>query len=314
MKIKKIGILTVCFAAALLIAGCEQATVTTWSNNYADFTDTCKMFDADFIYSATGKAVAYMDSGILKDPAYCTYYFEYSNDYYKLPGGKTSPGGPWIALKLEDMDFSKQKTAYEFLEYTVVNDPGIGMENATVYQKDKKLNTILLSINPLRFIALNRASEKAFSEDEMKVLARRVAEKINGKLSFDIKKNPNNLVVPVIEKKELGVGQQAIVEQFWGKIAEQKIDDALAMMDANQATKDMWRTNFKTLKSVSVKKTEKAFEDEWTAARQTYKMQLNVSVSKEGEGYGWKNGLNFRWVTIEKTGQSWQIHEIANNP
>jgi hypothetical protein len=314
MNLKKILAVGIMFGSAVLLAGCENASVTTWSNTYADFTNTCEMFDADFIYSATGKSVAYMDSGILKDPAYCTYYFEYSKDYYKLPNGTTSPGGPWISLKLENMDFAKQKTAYEFLEYSVVNDPGIGIENATVYLKEKKLIEILLSINPARFIALNRASEKAFSEEEMKGLARRIAEKINGKLSFDIKKNPNNLVVPEVEKKEVGDLQQAFAVQFWGKIAEQKIDEALAMMDANQPTKDMWRTNFKTIKSISVKKTEKAFEDEWTATRQTYKMQLDVSVPKEGEGYGWQNGLNFRWVTLEKTGNTWQIHEIANNP
>jgi hypothetical protein len=97
-------------------------------------------------------------------------------------------------------------------------------------------------------------------------------------------------------------------------LADKKIDEALEMMDANQATKDMWRTNFKTIKSLRIKSVNPAFQEGWTSTRQSFKFDLEVSVTPEGESYGWNQGQNARWVSLQKNGEIWQVHEIANNP
>jgi hypothetical protein len=76
----------------------------------------------------------------------------------------------------------------------------------------------------------------------------------------------------------------------------------------------MWRTNFNTIKSLSIKGANPAFEEEWTPLRQVFKFDLKVSVTPEGEGYGWSQGQNARWLSLEKNGDTWQIHELANNP
>lgn len=109
-------------------------------------------------------------------------------------------------------------------------------------------------------------------------------------------------------------GQQETAVKFINLLSEKRIDEAIAMMDANEDTKQGWGVNFNTIKSLKIKKVEPVYEEDWTAEREIYKFTLEVSVTPEGEGYGWENGENFRWVSVEKNNGVWQIHELANNP
>ena len=77
----------------------------------------------------------------------------------------------------------------------------------------------------------------------------------------------------------------------------------------------MWGVNFNTIESLKVNKMEEAFKEEWTATRQSFKVELSVKVKPEGEQMGWDQGRNFRWISLEKNASGqWMIHEIANNP
>ncbi len=86
------------------------------------------------------------------------------------------------------------------------------------------------------------------------------------------------------------------------------------MTDVDENTKQMWGVNFNTIQSLRVKDIAPVFEEEWTSSRQSFKVELEVGVTSEGEGYGWRQGQNTRWVTLQKNGGIWQIHELANNP
>ena len=85
-------------------------------------------------------------------------------------------------------------------------------------------------------------------------------------------------------------------------------------MLTQENTKTMWKTTFKTMKSLSVKKTEPYMVDDWNAALQIFKVTLDVQVTPEGQQYGWNNGANIRFVTIRKNLNRWQVAEISNNP
>jgi len=103
-------------------------------------------------------------------------------------------------------------------------------------------------------------------------------------------------------------------KEFFSLLADKKIDEALAMMDAGESTKQMWGVNFNTIQSLELKKIEPVYEDEWTSVRQVFRAELEVKVTSEGEGYGWNQGQNTRWLSFQKNNDVWQVHELANNP
>lgn len=103
-------------------------------------------------------------------------------------------------------------------------------------------------------------------------------------------------------------------KEFFQFLSDKKIDEALAMMDAGESTKQAWGVNFNTIQSLELKKIEPVYEDEWTSARQIFRAELEVKVTSEGEGYGWSQGQNTRWLSLEKNNEVWQVHELANNP
>jgi len=83
-------------------------------------------------------------------------------------------------------------------------------------------------------------------------------------------------------------------------------------MDANEDTKQMWGVNFNSLESLKIKSINPVFEEEWTANRVSYKVDLEAKVKTDQ--YGWSDGLNPRWITLTNDTGKWLVHELANNP
>jgi hypothetical protein len=274
--------------------------------------DMCKAIDADFVYSATGKPVAKVEPDWADPASACRYYFTYEENYYKDDNGKgIGPGGHHIFMMIENLNAAKQDEANKFLGLSVKTDPRIKMENKVNYRENGSLYDIRLIINPNRYVRMN--INKGLTDDELILYAAKVAEKIQGNPTFDVKKNP--IEQPAGQNTEKSASQQAIAVNFLDNLAGQKIEDALKMMDANDETKNMWKANFNTIISLKTEKIEEAFKEEWTSTRQVFKIELNIKVKPEGEQLGWQNGINYRWITLEKnTGGQWMVHEIANNP
>lgn len=260
-------------------------------------TDMCTQFSPEWMKEATGKTVAKAETR--NNGAYCHYYTEYSDDFYKLPDGKTSPGGPWFAMNYETtLPVENQKKGHEFLDHKIETNPKIGMEHFVAVQEDGLINEIYLVLGESSFVSISRSSGKVLSEEEIINLAVKVAEVL--------KKG--------VPKPKQAENQAGRAREFFQYLSDKKIDQALAMMDADAGTKEGWRTNFNTIKSLGVKSVNPVFEEEWTSTRQSFKFDLEVSVTPEGEGYGWNQGRNSRWVSLQKNGDTWQIHELANNP
>jgi len=290
-------------------AGGEQKTI---KGDVGD--DTCKYFTADFVYSATGKPVVKVEPDWIMPLQACRYYFTYDPNFNPdMTDPRLRGGGQLIFMMVENLSVENQKKGLEMLGATYKSEPRIKMENMATYRTNGSLRDIRLIINPNRYVRIETNSGKSgISEEELIQFAIKVAEKIQGKLSFDIKGNP--LELPEEKPVDLGASQQPAAEQFINFLKENKFSDAVAMMDASDQTKQMWLTNFQTIKSLKVKKVEEAFKDEWTQQRQTFKFTLEVSVTDAGEQLGWENGTNVRWITLQKTGDQWLVHELANNP
>ena len=76
----------------------------------------------------------------------------------------------------------------------------------------------------------------------------------------------------------------------------------------------------KNLKNIVVKKVEPSMKEEWTAQKETFKVNVNLEISKEAANapipyYGWENGNNIRFVSLEKDQNNlWKVAGIATGP
>jgi len=284
--------------------------------------DICRLFDADFVYSATGKPIVKVEPPVVKSILSCSYYTEYSETYFKdKASGKAYPGGRDLFITLErTVGSERQKKNMQTVGLTLTTDSRIDFDHTIAKRKDGSIWGIFLFLDDKQFLDVNMLQKPLDSDDKLIEFAAKVADRVAGRGGLEIKANPvaEAQPKPPTQGQTTGLGQpsgqQDTVKIFWENIGSGKIDAALAMMDANQDTKQAWGVNFNGLKSLKVTKIEPAFKEEWTATRETYKAQLEVTLKSGNEFMGWSNGKNFRWVTLQKTGDKWLVHELANNP
>jgi len=115
-----------------------------------------------------------------------------------------------------------------------------------------------------------------------------------------------------------------IAHSFFNLIGEHKPSDAVMMMTPvntnDDSTKQAWAVQFNAFESMSVKSIESSMQEDWTETAHSYKVILNVKMKPEAANvvpmpnYGWDNGENYRWVTLEKVNNKWMIGGIATGP
>jgi hypothetical protein len=140
-------------------------------------TDMCKEIPAEWVSQAIGKAIVKSEAGP-GQADYCQYYTEWSEDYYKIPGGTNMPGGPFVALNYENLSVENQKQGNEYLGRKIETNDKIKMEHFLSVQEDGLINSIYLVIDPSHFVSVDRSSGKVLSEEETVDFAVKVAEKL----------------------------------------------------------------------------------------------------------------------------------------
>jgi hypothetical protein len=328
-RFSRVAILTF-FALCLMAAGCgkgspasgpstgpgkQEGLLKTLTTNAGP--DICKLFDGDFVYSATGKPIVKVEPSIIASLPSCSYYTEYSETYFKdKASGKAYPGGRDLFITLEKtIPPERQKKNTLALGMALETDSRIRFDHAIAKRKDGSIWSIFLFLDDKQFLDISMLQKPLASDDALIDFAAKVADRVAGRGGLDIKFNP----APQAQQnppanQQTGQDQQSMAQSFLDNIGSGKIDAALAMMDANQDTKQAWGVNFNGLKSLKVTKIEPTFKEEWTATRETFKAQLEVTLKSGDEFMGWSNGKNFRWITLQKTGDKWLVHELANNP
>lgn len=281
--------------------------------------DICRQFDADFVYSATGKPIYRMEKPRGHKATACNYYTRYEPDYYKIGPVHGQLGGPFIAIVLENLSVEVQKKGAKIFDRRVSTDRRIKMDHLIITQnKNDSIWSIDLIINPNRYVWTNQR-DGALTNDELIEFAARIADRLQGRETLQIKKNPVDLMTADDKGADKqvanqGAEQSAVVKDFLSLIGENHPDQAVAMMDANRQTKAMWVTNFQSIKSMKIKSIKPVYEDEWTPVDQVFKAELQVKLFSGDSAYGWTNGRNYRWVRLKKNGDRWMVHELANNP
>lgn len=277
----------------------------------------CDLFPKELVERAIGKPIVRVEEGTLVDPT-CDYYTAYSETYDHTPYGD-HPGGPHVVAVYDTKDFAKDRISNEKSGTVYETDASIGMDNFVMRNNVKKIWQTALSLGGERYIRIKFVDDAVTGDDLVKI-AREFVTKIKGDPSFVLgggapADNANTGGEETSTAVVTGESEQAVASDFFAKLSTLKIQDALAMMDADEGTKQAWGVNFNTLEKLEVKKIEEIYKEEWTATRQTFKVELEVVVKPAGEQMGWQNGTNYRWITLEKNASGqWLVHELANNP
>jgi len=313
---KKLSLtLTALCAMVLFGAGCGSGsdgggTSIFGGNNSPSVTgEICSAFPAAWVGESLGKPIVKTDVSLLGIRE-CKYYLSYDEAYYKLPNGATSPGGPNVTIIQENLDIETIKRGYEYGNGSWKSGEGFAMEAVLMYNSKGHLVDVDIVLGPKDYVRLNSLN-KALTEEELIAFGKKVAEYIkSGKAQGT---EPASETSEGAANSTGSADAESTVDSFFGAIGKGDPASAVDLMDANQQTKNMWKDSFGAISSLTVKSLEPIYQSEWTAERETYKAKLEVKT-KGGNTYGWENGDNTRWVTLQKSDGKWLVHELANNP
>ena len=86
-------------------------------------------------------------------------------------------------------------------------------------------------------------------------------------------------------------------------------------MAPDDATRQMWLSNFQSLDSLEVVSIEPASLVQWSDEWESYKVVLQIETKEPVDKYGWENGENTRWISIIPQGAgNWKIESFSSSP
>lgn len=267
--------------------------------------DICAEFPADFVYTVLQRQIVKVEPLALNDVSSCRYYTEYSDTFVD----KKLPGGNYVAITLDNLAVANQEKYVKTSGGSVKKDERIKMDHLVLLKANGKIFSIDLIINPNRYLRLDKSATD-ISDDELFNLAIGVADKLQGQFDAEIQTNPVDLTV----KEEVAESQKQLVEKFFNYIGRKVYVEAINLMEASSYEKENWKASFKTLKSVKVSSIEEINKGQWTASKQFFKVTLEVVTDEKGEDLGWQNGVNTRWLTLQKINSYWLITELNSKP
>jgi hypothetical protein len=325
-KIAILGIgAVVIVAGVIFIAGASRkSTITTqFTNGNKQITvgnDICTEFPKEWVALSTGKtiirAVASGTKGIATYP--CDYYINETN---------------FISIDVNDYNVETQKKGRIQMGDTLKTDPRIAMEHFIVFEKDGQINSIFLILGPNRFVTVDKFYGKVFDNEGVIAFAARVAERIQkGENHVAGSTSDSNSVptsaptltpAPTIKTTAPLPQETDIVNSFFNLINEHKPSDAVNMLSQSQigddSQKQAWAVMFNGFESVNITKVEPSMPEDWTANVHTYRVTLNVKMKPESATatipyFGYDNGINTRFITLEKAGGLWKVSGISTGP
>lgn len=265
----------------------------------------CNEFPKEWVASALGKTITKTEKLDSSGTHVCQYYVDDTN---------------FVTLRLNNLSAENQKKGQITLGRTITENEKIQMDHFIVKQENGLINNTVLILNPNLFLAVDRSSTKAASEEEIITFAQAVSERIlkgDFQASSAAPTESKNNSVPLPQETD-------IVRSFFEIIGEHRPSDAVMMMTpvntSNDSTKQAWAVQFNAFKSMEVKNIEPSMQSEWTENMHSYKVILQVEMKPEAASaqpmpnYGWDNGENIRWIQLEKINGKWMIGGISTGP
>jgi|GEM_PF-4031926 len=131
--------------------------------NAGDENEICKKFTKEFVSSKTGKEIVRIKPFSMSGTVSCSYFLDDNS---------------FIIIVQDELSVEKQKQGLEYLGRTLKTSPKIKREHVVVYQEDNNINSILLILNPNKFVRVDRSSLKALNNEEIIDFANKVSEKL----------------------------------------------------------------------------------------------------------------------------------------
>jgi len=273
----------------------------------------CQLFPKEKIEELTGKQFLEIKPGQNQTQRYTEYYCEYRQEKlpYSVEHGNPPQAPKNIAISFVRGDISSLKEAYKLTQGVVKRDNTIPFPHQLIYNQEGKFlrlevflaEDLEMIINTWWSILTQEEAEK-FVKDFSLYLKDFVQEKAQ---------TTKNFGVPLPQDED-------VINNFFSFINNGDADKAALMMKtSNDSEKQAWAVQFAAFNYVQVLKIEKVNENEWTDNKHIYKVTLDVIMKPEsGDApipyYGYQNGQNIRFVTLEKDGNIWKIAEIATGP
>lgn len=289
-------------AIVLFGAGCGASdgsgSTVTKGNSPTVTGDICNAFPTAWVADSTNKTIIKTSKSTIASFSDCEYYLT------ETVGG----GGKRIDIIHEHLDIEIQKKAREIAGSRWEKRDDFSMDNVLMYDSKGKLTDVDILLGSNEYLRIN-SLQGALTEDELISFGKKVADYIKSGKAHAVEE----VSAEDVSDKTGSADAMVIADEFFSSIGKGDPSSAVDLMDANQATKNMWNDNFGAISSLTVKSLEPTFQSEWTSERESYKATIEVKT-KGGNTYGWEDGTNFRWITLQKTDGKWLVHELANNP
>jgi hypothetical protein len=312
-----LGAVVIVGVAAVVVLPKNGATILPQLTNQIGVSnDICAQFPKEWVESVTGKtiikAVPSGTKGIATYP--CDYYVNETN---------------FISIDVNDFNVETQKKGRLQMGDTLKTDPRIKMEHFIVFEQDGLINSIFLILNPNRFVTVDRFYGKVFDNEEVVAFAAKVADIIQkgenhvaGSVS-DSNSVPTSTPTPAVKTAAPLPQETDVVNSFFNLINEHKPSDAVGMLSSalisDDSQKQAWAVMFNGFESVNVTKIASSMPEDWTANAHTYRVTLDVKMKPESANaaipyFGYDNGVNTRFITLEKVGNLWKVNGISTGP
>jgi hypothetical protein len=112
-----------------------------------------------------------------------------------------------------------------------------------------------------------------------------------------------------------------VIRTFIQLINEQRIPDAIGLMDDNLITSDsdkqQYGVVFNSFASITIQKIgmESFGKEEQGVGEERYRVELLITKKPQSQKNLWDEGENTRWITVKKQQESrFMIHDIATGP
>lgn len=294
----------------------------------------CEIFPKEKIEELLGKKFVTVKSGSNKTSKYTEYHCEY---YQEEPQFKYEGNRPIIPKRLPISivkgNIQGVRESYKLSGQTVKKDDEIPFPHQFLYNQSGKLITFELFLTDNMDLFINPFQSNLTQEEALDFIKKFVSyfKELTEKQTKSETQSPinnqnktdsstqKNQTVPLPQDED-------IIRNFVSQIEDGKADEAAKMMKINdqsppQANSELqaWAVQFSNITSFKLLRMEKANENEWTDTKHIYKVVLDVWMDPRSADapipyYGWQNGENTRWLTLEKVGNVWKIAEIATGP
>lgn len=290
----------------------NETTATPTASLNLKEADICETIPKELVEEAIGRSIVKTGKGLGNS---CEYYTNYKEDFF----GPEQAGGPHILIGFSDEDYEKIKEdlSRPGIDNQFVKDSRISVEHYLIKSRVGKVWEVDLFLKNGGYLGI-KSNYEAVSGEELVKIALKIIEKYPGLFGGEGTKETeaskeNNGGVPLPSDED-------IIRNFANLIEEGKADSAAKMMKTKDDSElQAWAVQFSNITSFKVLKIEKSREEEWTNSKHYYKVLFDVWMDPRSADapipyYGWQNGQNTRWLTLEKVGNVWKIAEIATGP